>query len=242
MKVEKIILGIVLAASLLTGCRRSGNEIFEDSRSCGRHMSRGVRSLGGKHGDSRQVADRDAFFLMDGEYIEDFDSPAMDRDFIPLQDEMGRPMMTMQETNYPAPKESPGDPGSTIPGIGSFRDPSTVPEMAGVFQNVYFDLNSSLIKGQQNLKVIRDVAGYMRSHPRTYIFVEGHTDERGPDAYNLALGAHRSNSVRNLLIEEGVNHDNIFTISYGKERPVMMDHHEEAWALNRRAEFKVYQR
>lgn len=82
----------------------------------------------------------------------------------------------------------------------------------------------------------------MRSHPNTYVFVEGHCDERGPEAYNLSLGAKRGNAVRNLLINEGVDPDHIFTISYGKERPLVFEHHEEAWAQNRRAEFKVYNR
>ena len=48
--------------------------------------------------------------------------------------------------------------------------------------------------------------------------------------------------IRNQLITDGINPDHIFTISYGKERPLIMEHHEEAWAQNRRAEFKVYQR
>lgn len=240
MKILNILCVITAIATsfIITGCRRSGGEVWEDTKSCSRHVGRGVKTLGGKHGDSRQVMDRDDFYSFgDDSYM-----GPMESDFIPLQDDNGNPMMTMQDANYRAPRESPGDPGSSLPGIESFRDPSTIPELAGLFQNIYFELNSSLIKGPDNLKIVRDIAGYLRTHPNTYIFVEGHTDERGPEAFNLALGSHRSNSVRNLLIQDGVNPDNIFTISYGKEKPVMMDHHEEAWSLNRRAEFKVYLR
>ncbi len=82
----------------------------------------------------------------------------------------------------------------------------------------------------------------MRFHPNIYIFIEGHTDERGPQAYNLALGSRRANTVRNLLINEGVDPDRLFTISYGKERPVILERHEEGWAKNRRGEFKIYER
>ena len=141
----------------------------------------------------------------------------------------------------PQPKETPGDPGSSIPGIEAFRDPSTNPQLSGVFRNVYFEYNSHLVKGE-NADVVRRVADYMRGHPNTYVFVEGHCDERGPEAFNLSLGARRSNGVRSMLVADGVNPDHIFTISFGKERPLVMDHHEEAWSQNRRAEFKVYER
>jgi len=99
-----------------------------------------------------------------------------------------------------------------------------------------------MVKGEQNLQIIHNIADFLRKHPNIYIFVEGHTDERGPQAYNLALGVRRANAVRNLLISEGINPDNVFTISYGKERPVILERHEEGWAKNRRDEFKIYER
>ncbi|MFI5344134.1 MAG: OmpA family protein, partial [Chlamydiales bacterium] len=110
------------------------------------------------------------------------------------------------------------------------------------FRTIYFEYDSSLVKGQANLQTIHRIADYLRSHPNVYVFIEGHTDERGPQAYNLALGSRRANEVRNLLLSEGVNPNNLFTISYGKERPLIMENHEEGWSKNRRAEFKVYVR
>lgn len=142
----------------------------------------------------------------------------------------------------PQPAQTPGECGSKIPGISAFKDPSMVPGMSKIFRNVYFEYNSNLIKGQQNVETVRGIARYMKQHPNLYVFVEGHCDERGPEAYNLALGSRRSNAVRNMLIQEGVSPDNIFTISYGKERPLVLENHEEAWSQNRRAEFKIYQR
>ena len=75
-----------------------------------------------------------------------------------------------------------------------------------------------------------------------YLFVEGHCDKRGPQAYNFALGANRANSVRALLVKEGVNADHIFTVSYGKERPLADGDGEEFFRVNRRGQFKVYER
>ncbi len=234
-----ILLNLLLVALTISGCRRSGDDVWEDTKTAGRHMGRGIKSLGGKHGDSRMVYSPDDFYTYDdGSYI----VAAPNNDFIPLQDQQMGDEFAMADSISPQPRESPGDPGSSIPGIHAFKDPSTIPELAGIFQNIKFDYNSNLIKGQQNMDILRRVADYMQRHPTIYVFVEGHTDERGPEAFNLALGSRRANAVRNALIADGISPDNLFTISYGKERPAVMESHEEAWSQNRRAEFKIYQR
>ena len=114
--------------------------------------------------------------------------------FVPLADYQNPDDVAMGDFVAPQPRETPGDPGSSIPGIEAFRDPSMSPELARVFRSVHFDYNSNLVKGDDNLMILRDVTRYMQTHPNTYIFVEGHCDERGPEAFNLALGARRSNA------------------------------------------------
>lgn len=241
MKTIKI-LSIILALATLSmtvSCRRTGDDIWEDSKTAGRHVSRGFRTLGGKHGDSRQVYCRDDFYPYQDNCMQ---PPALANDFTPLYDQNSSDEIAMADSYVRQPRECPGDPGSSVPGLDSFRDPHTVPGLANIFQNIHFEYNSDLVKGRDSMDTIHRVADYMRKHPATYLFVEGHCDQRGPEAYNLALGSRRSNAVRNALIADGVNPDAIFTISYGKERPLVMENHEEAWAQNRRAEFKVYQR
>lgn len=214
-------------------------------------MTRGVRTLGGKQGDSRAVECRDQFMPDEGNFYVDENymsqsspsfSPVSQADFVPLSDQPHEDEIAMANYVSQQPRETPGDPGSSIPGIDYFQDPASNPALAAIFHNIHFEYNSDLIRGQENLNTLHDVAGYLKRNGNTYVFVEGHCDERGPVAYNMALGAHRSNSVRNMLLQEGVNPDNVFTISYGSERPLLRDHNEEAWAQNRRAEFKVYQR
>lgn len=235
-----ILLNMLLIALSMTGCRRSNDDVWENTKTAGRHMGRGLKSLGGKHGDSRMVYSPDDFYSEDGSYVA---APSSnDGDFVPLQDQQNGDQMVMADSISPQPRESPGDPGSSIPGIQAFKDPSTIPGLSGIFLNIKFDYNSNLIKGQENMDILRSVADYMQRHSNTYVFVEGHTDERGPEAFNLALGSRRANAVRNALIADGVSPDNIFSISYGKERPAVRESHEEAWSQNRRAEFKVYQR
>jgi peptidoglycan-associated lipoprotein len=217
-----------------------------------------MRAMGGKHGDSRQIHSRSDFECVedgscfpqgdfqDCDYQESYNGPqdsysnAPLNDFIPIEDPSNQ--LAMADMVAPPPRETPGEPGSSIPGIQAFRDPSTIPELAAIFHPIYFDYDSSLVKGTQSLQTAHAIVDFMRYHPRVYIFIEGHTDERGPQAYNLALGSRRANAVRNLLISEGIHPDRLFTISYGKERPVILEQHEEGWAKNRRAEFKIYER
>lgn len=67
------------------------------------------------------------------------------------------------------------------------------------------------------------------------VTIEGHCDERGTKAYNLALGDKRANAARDYLVALGVSASRITTVSYGKERPFDEGHDESAWAKNRRA-------
>lgn len=253
MKTPKVFFLTILmgAICMLQSCSRTGNDVWEDTKSAGRHVKRGASALGGKQGDSRQIRSRGDFDgledenayaegnFQDGNYPDAY-SGGQEGEFIPIDDPSNE-LSTADMVSRP-PRETPGEAGSSIPGIQSFRDPSTIPEMANIFVPIYFEYNSSMVKGSQNLQIVHGIADYLRTHPNVYIFVEGHTDERGPQAYNLALGARRSNAVRNLLISEGTNPDRLFTISYGKERPVVLERHEEGWSKNRRAEFKIYER
>ena len=231
-----LMIHLLLVCLSLTGCRRNTNDVWEDSKTAGRHVNRGIRALLGKNSNSRQIRSPDEFMPVSRSYR---NQPC---EFIPLSDEMYSDEVAMVNSRIPQPKESPGEIGSSVPGIDAFSDPSTVSYLASTFKNIHFEYNSNLVKGGDNLAIAHQVADYMKKNPYTYVFIEGHCDEKGPEAYNLALGSRRSNAVRNLLISEGVSPDNIFTISYGKERPLVLDHHAEAWAKNRRAEFKVYQR
>jgi peptidoglycan-associated lipoprotein len=236
-------LQLLILIFTLTGCCRNKDDIWDDTKTAGRHMSRGVRSLGGKHGDSRQIRRKEDFYPTRDEYcIEDWQEPP----FEPLSDQMRPPEITVQDGRQirfiPQSQLDPGNPKGSVPGIHSFTDPKLIPSLAGIFQNIHFAYNSSLVKGQENINIIRAVANFLKTHPETYLFVEGHCDERGAEAYNLALGVRRSNIVRNLLVQEGANPQNIFTISYGKERPLEVGNSEISWGKNRRAEFKIYQR
>jgi peptidoglycan-associated lipoprotein len=66
--------------------------------------------------------------------------------------------------------------------------------------------------------------------------LEGHADERGSREYNVGLGERRSQTVRSILVANGVSTDQLSTISFGEEEPAVAGSGEQSYALNRRVE------
>jgi len=105
-------------------------------------------------------------------------------------------------------------------------------------EKIYFDFDKSDLKPEAQA-VLKKKADWLREHPAYSLRIEGNCDERGTNEYNLALGERRANSAKKFLVALGIAEDRIATISYGEERPVDPRHNEEAWAKNRRDEFKL---
>ena len=88
-------------------------------------------------------------------------------------------------------------------------------------------------------RVIIEHANFMQNNPNVRLRLEGHADERGTREYNLALGENRALSVKDVLGLYNLE-DRVLVVSYGEERPVAIEHNEEAWEKNRRVEFVYY--
>jgi peptidoglycan-associated lipoprotein len=105
-------------------------------------------------------------------------------------------------------------------------------------EDIYFEFDSSALLPMAQ-ETLSQKADYMMHNAGQKVVIEGHCDERGTAAYNLALGERRADAAKAFLVNLGVDAAQINTISYGEERPVDMGHTEEAWAKNRRAHFEV---
>jgi peptidoglycan-associated lipoprotein len=109
---------------------------------------------------------------------------------------------------------------------------------AFINDDIYFEFDSSALLPMAQ-ETLSQKADYMLSNAGLSVTVEGHCDERGTDAYNLALGERRADAAKAFLVNLGVSASQVTTISYGEERPMDMGHNEEAWAKNRRAHFTL---
>ncbi|MBP9706918.1 MAG: peptidoglycan-associated lipoprotein Pal [Oligoflexales bacterium] len=116
------------------------------------------------------------------------------------------------------------------------EDPSAA---AFAAQAVYFDFDDSTVRADSQA-ALSALADHMRANAAVVVQIEGHCDERGSHEYNMALGERRANSVKNYLVQLGVDAGRLSTITYGEERPAVADGHDEAaWSRNRRAEFVI---
>jgi peptidoglycan-associated lipoprotein len=135
-------------------------------------------------------------------------------------------------------------PTQPVPGFQdqAVSDMPVAPELASVagLQRIHFAFDQHTLSDQAR-ETLAGNAAWMKANPGARVVIEGHCDERGSDEYNLALGERRALAAQSYLISLGIAGNRLSTISYGEERPLAPGRDEEAWAQNRRAEFKVVQ-
>jgi peptidoglycan-associated lipoprotein len=104
---------------------------------------------------------------------------------------------------------------------------------------VYFDYDRAVLRADA-VTTLQHKAQWLKDNPEINAFIiEGHCDERGIEAYNLALGQRRADAVKQFLVDLGLSAGMFQTHSFGEERPLDQGHDEEAWAKNRRAAFVI---
>ena len=107
----------------------------------------------------------------------------------------------------------------------------------GVAKVIYFDYDSYTVKPDYQ-SVVDQHARFLQSRPNARLVLEGNTDQRGSREYNLALGQKRAEAVRRALTLVGASDNQIEAVSFGKEKPAVEGTSEEAYAKNRRVEFR----
>lgn len=159
-----------------------------------------------------------------------------EEEFIPLQKNEINDKILSQ--SIPQPKDTPGAKGSSTPSIQHFNSPGL--SLKALFKTIYFRTDQYSPMGQNAKSDLQALARYLKQHPRTKVMVEGHCDERASEKYNLALGTKRAAAIRNILVNYGASPNQLYAISYGKEKPAVREHTKAALAKNRRVEFKLY--
>ena len=101
-----------------------------------------------------------------------------------------------------------------------------------------FDFDKSVVKPQY-FELLRNVKDYAEQHDFKLTII-GHTDSKGTDAYNMALGMRRAIAVRDKLLEFGLDPSRILGVeSRGESEPIATNDTEEGRFENRRIEFKA---
>ena len=130
-------------------------------------------------------------------------------------------------------------PGAEVERVGegiivSFPDKN--PD--GSKMGVYFDFNKATITS--NSKIALDkLVKIFNEYPETNILVEGHTDDKGTDSYNLTLSQKRADAVGDYLKAQGIMPGRLTIKWYGEMQPKVANETEEGRAENRRVEFGI---
>jgi peptidoglycan-associated lipoprotein len=106
------------------------------------------------------------------------------------------------------------------------------------FARVHFTFDSTSITEESRDALAANVT-IMQKFRDLGVEVAGHCDETGSTEYNLALGQRRADAIRKYMVTAGVAGYRVLTISYGEERPFDDADDLEAYAENRRAEFRI---
>jgi len=113
-------------------------------------------------------------------------------------------------------------------------------QFAEFVKPIFFAFDSAELSQEAKSTLDENIQWLSRlENSRVSFLLEGHTDERGSEEYNLALGDMRAQVVKDYLIANGVDLSRIDTISLGEERPFETGKSEEAYALNRRTQFRL---
>lgn len=155
----------------------------------------------------------------------------------PVVHEISEPVQVVQP--LPPPPPPPPPPPCTMSGEGGGVDFSGCKTgdtvvLRGV--NFEFDKSSLTVNAKQLLDQVVDA---LNKRPDIKVEVDGHTDSKGSDAYNMALSQRRAKSVQSYLISKGIAADRLSSKGYGETMPIADNATDEGRELNRRVELKV---
>jgi len=103
---------------------------------------------------------------------------------------------------------------------------------------LYFERNTTKLTHESN-DLLSQVQKTIKSRNSNEVYVVGHTDLVGTEAYNAGLSSRRANYVRYLLVSSGIKPKTLFVSSYGKARPLVPTKDQVPEPRNRRVEVIV---
>ena len=108
----------------------------------------------------------------------------------------------------------------------------------GSKMGVYFDYDKSEITSNSKLALDKLIQIF-KEYPETNLLVEGHTDDKGGDAYNLSLSQRRASAVGNYLKNNNISSSRLTINWYGETQPKVENTSDANRAENRRVEFAI---
>ena len=106
-------------------------------------------------------------------------------------------------------------------------------------EQVQFATAKSTIR-KQSYELLNEVAQILITYPKIKkVLIEGHTDDRGRDKYNLRLSQARAKAVRTYLIKKGIDAERLTAQGFGETKPKVPNDSAENRQINRRVVFTI---
>jgi outer membrane protein OmpA-like peptidoglycan-associated protein len=134
-----------------------------------------------------------------------------------------------------------------VAGVGTYiymnrrkpkKDENTEEVLSDVFDNLNFEFGKADIK-KESLPYLDKLADTLNKSKDWTLEIQGHTDDKGSDDFNMKLSQNRADSVRNYLITKGVLSDIIIAKGFGESKPLVTNDSDANREKNRRVEFKI---
>ncbi len=124
------------------------------------------------------------------------------------------------------------DEGKSLVSVGATR--------IEIRQKVYFDFDKASIQ-ERSFNLLNQVALILKANPQiTKVRVEGHTDDKGADDYNMKLSQDRAEAVVTYLVDQGgLERDRLVATGYGETKPAKPNTSKKNRDFNRRVEFTI---
>jgi peptidoglycan-associated lipoprotein len=151
-----------------------------------------------------------------------------------------QPAPTPQQAPTQRPAAQPQQQATTNTATPRYPDAATrarIDQLLARIEDAYFDYNQHTLRPdaikalQADSSELRDI---IVQYPNYKLTIEGHCDERGSEAFNLALGDARAKAAKDYLVQVGISPTQLAVVSYGKDKPICDEHDEACWQKNRR--------
>ncbi len=160
--------------------------------------------------------------------------------------------------NEAGPAENKGCPWPDGDGDGVLDKDDDCPDVAGTVANngcpevseevqkqlneyartILFDTGKSSLK-PESTKVFVDIIRILDEYPNSKFTVEGHTDSVGSEELNQRLSEERAQSVKQFLVQEGIDEFRLSAVGYGETKPIASNNTRDGRAQNRRTEINL---
>ncbi|MDO6473714.1 OmpA family protein [Maribacter sp. 1_MG-2023] len=240
----------VAGLEAFNGCPDSDGDGIEDSKDACPNEAGSKEMNGCPDADGDGVADKDDACPNEAGLAALAGCPDADGDGVADKDDAC--------PNEAGPAENKGCPWPDRDGDGVLDKDDLCPDTVGTVANkgcpelteavqqalnnyaktILFDTGKSSIKAESTAVMV-DIIGILKEYPNSKFTVEGHTDSVGSEKLNQSLSESRALSVKEFLVNQGIEEFRLSAVGYGEEKPIATNNTSNGRRANRRVEINL---